>query len=221
MNYLFSFSISLIGLLFLIINTILFVRNKTIYSKVSKYFLAYLVALTFIEIACHVIGFLSPNSNLFISHFYFLFQFLFLSLLFYQLFKNKFIKKGIVLILILQLTILFFIYSSNPQLFWGFNIYEIVSCSSILVIYALLYIFMNFEKEHKYFNFSVGLILYLICSISIFTSGNLEMVLWEKPYIDIWIFNSIFYILFQYMIFREYKFFTKKSTSTLEVKLRL
>jgi hypothetical protein len=220
MNYLFSFSISLLGLLFLIINTFLFVRNKAIHSKVSKFFIAYLVTLSVIEIACHVIGFLSPNSNFFISHFYFLFQFVFLSLLYYQLFQNKLIKKSIVFILILQLAVLLFIYSSNPQLFWNFNIYEIVSCSSILVMYALLYIFMNFENEHNYFNFSVGLILYLICSISIFTSSNLEMVLWEDPFIDIWIFNSIFYILFQYMIFREYKFFTKKKTTTHEVKLR-
>ncbi|TYA52495.1 hypothetical protein [Formosa maritima] len=183
--------------------------------------MAYLVALTVIEIACHAIGFLSPNSNLFISHFYFVFQFVFLSILFYQLFENKTIKRTIVLILALQLAVLSMIYFSNPQLFWEFNFYEIVSCSSILVIYALLFIIKNFEKEHKYFNFSVGLILYLICSISIFTSGNLRMVLWEDPFIDIWIFNSIFYIIFQYMIFREYIYFTKVNNKSLEDKLLL
>ncbi len=218
MNFIFSFSISMIGLLFLIINTFLFVKNKAIHGKVSKIFLSYLVALSVIEIACHAIGYLSPNSNLFISHFYFVFQFVFLSFLYFKLFENKIIKKSIIIILILQLTVLISMYYSNPKLFWGFNFYEIVSCSSILVIYALLFIFKNFEKEHKYFNFSLGLILYLICSISIFMSGNLEMVLWEDPFIDIWIFNSIFYILFQYMIFREYKFFTKNSNATLEVK---
>ena len=211
MDYLFSFSISALGLLFLVINMLLFIKNKAIHKKVSKIFLSYLVALTFIEILCHIIGFLSPNSNQFISHFYFIFQFVFLSLLYYQLLDNKMIKRSILLILGLQSIILFSIYASNFQLFWEFNIYEIVSCSSILVIYALLFIFQNFEKEHKYFNFSVGLILYLICSISIFTSGNMEMVLWEKPFIDIWIFNSIFYILFQYLIFREYKFFTRRT----------
>ena len=133
------------------------------------------------------------------------------------LFKTKMIKKSIIFILILQLTVLIAMYYFNPQLFWGFNIYEIVSCSSILGIYALVYIFKNFEKEHKYFNFSIGLILYLSCSVTIFMSGNLELVLWEDPYIDIWIFNSIFYILFQYMIFREYKYFIKTKNIALEL----
>ncbi|WP_188467060.1 hypothetical protein [Bizionia arctica] len=131
------------------------------------------------------------------------------------------IKKAILVILVLQLLILSWIYFSDFQLFWDFNLYEIVSCSSILVLYALLFIFRNFEKEHKYFNFSVGLILYLICSVSIFTSGNMELVLWEEPFVDIWIFNSIFYILFQYMIYREYKFLTKTNNTVLEAKLRL
>ncbi|WP_338730918.1 hypothetical protein [Mangrovimonas cancribranchiae] len=123
-------------------------------------------------------------------------------------------KSIIITVLILQLIILGYMYGTNFQLFWEFNIYEIVSCSLILVAYAIMFIFKNFESEHKYFNFSIGLILYLMCSISIFTSGNLEMVLLDKPYIDIWIFNSIFYIIFQYMVFREYKFFKGLKTIT-------
>ena len=55
--------------------------------------------------------------------------------------------------------------------------------------------------------------LYLSCSIAIFLSGNLELVLIEKPYIDIWVFNSIFYIVFQIFIFREYLFLKRKIKS--------
>ena len=46
--------------------------------------------------------------------------------------------------------------------------------------------------------------------MSIFLNGNLEFVLIENPHIDIWIFNTIFYIVFQFMIFREYAFFNSK-----------
>jgi len=170
-----------------------------------------LLLLSIIETSCNIIGFLKPNANLFISHFYFVFQFTCLSCLYYQLFKDKIIKSIIVCVYIVQLLVLIWTYYSDFQLFWNFNVYEIVSCSVILVIYAVLFLLKNLEKEHMYFNFSIGLILYLSCSIAIFLSGNLELVLYENPYIDIWVFNSLFYIIFQFFVYREYLFVKKKS----------
>lgn len=207
----FQLIFSLLGLMFLFVNTILFISNKAIRPLVSKTFLFYLASLCIVEIFCNIIGVLYPNNNLFLSHFFFIFQFVFLSVLYYQLFKSKIIKKGIVLIFILQTTILSYTYFTGYADFWNFNNYEIVSCSIALILYAILFIFSNIEKEHLYFHFSIGLILYLISSISIFTSGNLELVLCENPYIDIWIFNTLFYIIFQYMTFKEYKNFVAMS----------
>ena len=209
-KYLFSFGISLLGLLFLFFNTFLFIRKKEIHKDVSKVFLIYLVSLCLIELSCHIIGFLKPNANFFISHFYFIFQFTFLSYLYYTLFESKFFKKAIVIVYISQIFILAYMYASDTSLFWKFNEYEIISTSFILVFYALYFIYKEMDKVHYYYNFSIGLILYLLCSISIFLYGNLELVLIEDPYIDIWIFNTIFYIIFQFMIFREYAFFTSK-----------
>ena len=62
-KYLFSFVISLLGLFFLVFNTILFLRNSQIKKQISKVFLIYLVTLSIIEVACHVIGILKPNAN--------------------------------------------------------------------------------------------------------------------------------------------------------------
>lgn len=210
MNLLFGFLVSLIGLAFLLCNTFLFVTNSNMRKKVYSIFLIYLIALSTIEIACHIIGYLHPNLNLFISHFYFIFQFAFLSALFYKLFKEKIWKQLIVVIFGLQILILGWMYVANPELFWTFNIYEIVSTSIILVVYALSFIIKNLDVQHNYFNFSIGLILYLCCSITIFLFGNLDLVLYENPYIDIWIFNSVFYIIFQSMVFREYLFLKKQ-----------
>ncbi len=210
MNLMLGFLFSLVGLFFLIINTFLFITNKDVNKKVYKIFLAYLIALSIIEITCHIIGFLHPNLNLFISHFYFVFQFSFLSSLFYKLFKEKIMKQLIVTIFVIEILILAGMYYFNNQLFWTFNIYEIVSTSAILVGYAFVFIFKNFETQHNYFNFSIGLILYLCCSITIFLFGNLDLVLYEDPYIDIWIFNTLFYIIFQYLVYREYLFFKNK-----------
>lgn len=209
------YSISVFGLLFLIANTLLFATNREIKKKVSNVFIWYLILLSVIEVCCHIIGVLKPNSNFFISHFYFGFQFIVLSILYYNLIENKLFRKMNIFILVLQTTYLLVTYLTNNDLFWVFNTYEIVSTSIILIAYSLYFIFLNLELKHKYFNFSIGLILYLSCSIAIFLSGNLELVLWEKPYIDIWIFNSLFYIIFQCFVFREYLYFRNKNTETI------
>jgi hypothetical protein len=211
MKFLLVSSVSFIGLFFLIFNAIIFNVNKIVRESVSKIFLWYLISLSIIEICCHAVGILFPNSNFFISHFYFGFQMIFLSVLYFKLISNKLMQKLIVAIAIVQFSYLILVYLNNHELFWIFNSYEIISSSLILVIYAIYFIFINIELEHKYYNFSIGLIIYLACSIPIFLSGKLELVLCENPYIDIWIFNSLFYILFQYFIFREYLFIKKKT----------
>jgi hypothetical protein len=213
MNDILGFSLSLVGLFFLIFNTILFLTNKNVRVKTKKTFLWYLFSLCIIEIACHVIGFLSFGNNFFISHFYFYFQLIYISLLYKDLIANQTIKKIILIVLVFQTLILAGMYFKNPNSFWEFNVYEIISISLILIIYALYYIFSNLSKEHNYFNFSIGLVLYLACSITIFSSGNLELVLCKEPFIDIWIFNVIFYIIFQVFILKE--FLSLKSKNNL------
>lgn len=204
MNDIIGFSLSLVGLFFLICNTILFFTYKKVREKTKKIFLWYLFSLCIVEITCHVIGFLSFGNNFFISHFYFYFQLIFISLLYKDLIPNQIIKKIILIVLVLQTIILAGMYFNNPNSFWQFNVYEIISISLILIIYALYYIFSNLSTEHNYFNYSIGLVLYLACSITIFSSGNLELVLCKEPFIDIWIFNVIFYIIFQIFILKEF-----------------
>ncbi len=200
------FSLSLSGLLFLIFNTFLFFTNKKVRNKTGKTFLWYLVSLCVVEITCHIIGFLSYGNNFFISHFYFYFQLLYLSLLYRKLISNNLIQFIVLALLLIQTIVLGFMYGTDPNSFWQFNNYEIISISLILIAYALYYIFSNLSTEHRYFNFSIGLILYFACSVAIFSVGNLELVLCKDPYIDIWIFNVIFYIIFQIFIFKEYRF---------------
>lgn len=211
MKFLLVYSVSFIGLFFLIFNAFIFNSNKRVRSNFSKFFLWYLIALVVVEVSCHAVGVLFPNSNLFISHFYFGFQLVFLSALYYHLITNNLIRKLIIIIAIAQISYLTYVYLNNNELFFTFNTYEIVSSSFLLIVYAVYFIFNNIELEHKYYNFSIGLILYLACSIVIFLSGKLELVICEKPYIDIWFFNSLFYILFQYFILREFLFMKKQS----------
>ena len=88
--------------------------------------------------------------------------------------------------------------------------FEIVSTSLLLVIYALRHLYKTLGEEKQYMYLMTGLIMYLICSCLIFLSGNYELVFIEDPYIDIWIFNSIFYIVYQALIFTEWNYIRKK-----------
>jgi hypothetical protein len=207
-DYYIVFSISIISLLFLMVNSILFLSKNKKKNAIYKMLTLYLVAMAIVESVCNYIGFFKPGNNIFVSHIYFNAQFLFLSVLFYRLFTNSFLKRIIIINIIVVWGCLSYQYIANPSLFWNFNLFEILTISFILIVYALINLW-NCLDEKKYYYFSIGLIMYLLCSSIIFMSGNLDLVFVEKPYIDIWIFNSLLYIVYQLLILKEWKIITK------------
>lgn len=209
----FSLVISLLGLLFLLINAILFFTTFKNRNLLYKIITIYLILLFIVESCCNYIGFLYPNNNLFLSHYYFIFQFLFLSLFFYNLFKNPILKNLVVVFLVLETVALIQQYLKTPAIYWKFNLFEIASTSVLLLLYAVIYLIINFKiTKHPYFFFCSGLIIYLSSSAIIFLSGNTDLVLFTKPiYFDVWIFNSLFYLVYQYLIYREWKELNRKS----------
>lgn len=201
-----SFFISIIGLLFLFLNSVLFVVSRKGKNKVYQYVTLYLLVQFIIELSCNVIGILKPNENFFISHYAFVIQFVLLSLFFKQVFKNAFLKKLVLLNSIVVLLILSFQYYRNPNLYWSFNYFEIGITSILLVLYAVVYFYENLKETYNYFYFCLGLVFYLTSSCLIFLTGNTELVFFTEPfYFDIWIFNSIFFILYQALIYQEWR----------------
>lgn len=204
-NLLFGFCISLIGLAFLVINSILFLFNIKQGNKPYKIFTLYLCFLSIEEIACNYIGFTQIMSNTFLAHINFNIQLLFLSILFYHLFTNTALKKTIIwiyIIIVLGLTVQFI---NNPELFWQFNVPEIAVISIVLICYGLIHIYNSIGESKNYFYFAIGLVMFLLCSTVIYMSGKYELVFWHSPLIDIWIFNSLFFIVFQYFILKEWQ----------------
>lgn len=209
-DYILVYSISLIGLCFLLFNTIYsFVLKNKIKKTTFSLFSVYLLSLFIIETFCHVLGISKPGSNYFISHFYFNCQFIIISIFFIILFKNE--KKPRLFIYIISSIVLFIIamtYMFNYFSFWEFNLVEICLTSFVIFAYILYYFKLTISKENVEFtSFFTGLAIYLISSSLIFITGNVELVLLEKPFIDIWILNSLVYLLFQYFIFKELKYF--------------
>lgn len=214
-NYLLGFSISLLGLFFLLFNTIYGLKIKKEIAQTSfVFFISYVAIMLIIEIFCHVLGFLKPSSNIFISHFYFNLQFILVSAFFIFLFqKSKEIQRRILLISAVVFCIVIGSYLTEYFSFWKFNLLEIGLTSLVLVSYIFFYFYVNLERKNvPFYNFFAGLAVYLLSSCLIFLTGNVELVFVEEPLIDIWVFNSILYILFQYFIFKELKNFKVKKS---------
>lgn len=211
-NYLLGFSISLIGLFFLLFNTIYgFKIKKNIRQTSFGFFISYLLIMFVIETFCHAIGILKSGSNIFISHFYFNFQFILVSAFFVFLFRNsKEIQKVIILISTFIFCMIISSYLTGYFSFWEFNLLEIGLTSLTLVSYIIFYFYINFEINNvPFYNFFGGLAVYLLSSSLIFLTGNVELVFIDEPLIDIWVLNSILYIIFQFFIFKELKDFKK------------
>ena len=210
---LFPFLVSLVGLFFLLINSICFYRTRK--NKDVRYLIimVYLILLFVEELCCNIIGFIYPGSNFFLSHYYFIFQFISLSLFFYSLLSNALLKKMVLVFLVLVLMLLSVQYYNTPDLYWRFNLLEIGITSGLLIFYALIFLIQNFKsRKPDYLYFCNGLIIYLVSSLSIFLSGNTDSVIFEEPFLlDFWFFNSLFYILYQFLIFREWKILRYKS----------
>lgn len=204
-KYTLLITVQLIGIFLLFVNVILFFFKFNISSRVHKLITFYLLGLFILETACTTIGLIEFNSNIFLSHISFIFQFIFLSIIFYNLISDKLLKKIILINVPFVSIILFFQYLNNPALFWRFNLFEILIISFILIVYSLLHLFLEIGNERNYSLFITGLLLYLLCTIFVFLCGNLQLVFCEDPYIDLWIFNSVFYIVFQVFIFKEWK----------------
>lgn len=212
--YFFGFALSIFSLLLLLTNAILFLSKvKKINNQTYKYVAIYLSVLFVVELFCNVIGYLYPAQNLHLSHFYFNAQFILLSIVFYRLFSNRTLKKTVIINYIVVTLVIIGMYVYNNDSFWGFNLFEIAATSALLIIYALIHLNNTLGTKKTYFYLALGLILYLLCSSLIFLFGNYELVFIKDPYIDIWVFNTLFYIIYQVLIFTEWRYINKNGLS--------
>ena len=72
------------GYFFLILNTLAFILSYNEEDKALEYFILYLILCLFIQIFANILGDLKQN-NLFLSHVFFIGQFVFLSFFFYNI----------------------------------------------------------------------------------------------------------------------------------------
>ena len=192
-----------LGYFLLILNFCLYTGSFSYKSKASLYFWFYLLFTLVVQIYSE---FLASRGfdNLFLSHYYFIIQFICLSLFYREILPSIF-TKPIKATLIVILVILTAQYLIDYSLYRVFNLMEVVITSLPIIIYSFVFFSYNINNKTRFIYINIGVFVYLLCSTLLFTSGNLMVKL--DPLINqiVWMVNAGLYILFQVLIFIEWR----------------
>ncbi|WKL44772.1 hypothetical protein [Flavobacterium sp. ZE23DGlu08] len=203
-----------IGYLILFFNLILFIKGFANQGKAYKIFTWYLGVVFTIQIISNIFMRMNTN-NLFLSHFYFIGQFILLSFFYITVLKEEFQKKLVKAGLVIGLLALSIQYAYDTSLFFKFNLFEIFITSFLLIIYATIHFYNMLNEKKEFYYVNVGLLIYLLGSTILFLVGNLTAILSPKMSLFTWILNALLIIINQFFILIEWKkSFYKKEINT-------
>lgn len=198
-----------VGYVLLFVNLLLSVSLFRRGGRAIRIFTAYLLVIFSIQIAAQVMN-LQGIANLFLSHFYFIGQFLFLSAFYYQILPLRPQRLTILGGLALCGLALGTQYYLSPELFWRFNLFEIFITSFLTIIYAAFHFYNMLDSERRFYHINTGIMTYLFGSTVLFLAGNLVASLSSELNTLTWIFNSLLYIIYQIFVICELWPLTKR-----------
>ncbi len=202
------------GHAFLLINALLYIKSYRKNSVAFNIYTFYLSFILIIQLITSYKGYFKEN-NIYLSHYYFIGQFVLLSLLFKKILKKRVLQKVITIILIFTLIALSVFYIIYPSSYYQFNIFEILLTSIPLILFCFLFFIQTIDGSDKKFIYIIsGFFLYVLCSTLLFSAGNLE----KDTRNIIWWTNSILYLVYQLLIFVEWYKHLKKPIKKLPVK---
>ncbi len=199
------------GYFLLGLNLILFLSK--INKKRPKSFLIFTFYLLVIALIQYYSSFLSGKgeNNLFLSHVYFISQFVILSFFFLEILESTFQKRVVQISIPLCLFILGIQYYSDYELFYKFNLFEIFITSFLVIIFSMFHFYNILNESKKYYFINAGILLYLFGSTVLFISGNLIATFEISSSEIVWMLNSFLYIVYQIFILVEWwKMFLQK-----------
>ncbi len=181
-----------------IILAVLYAIRFSKFGKTYKIFTCYLVFIAIIQILLMIYSYYKEN-NLFLFSYYFIGQFLFMSLFYFNLLKKKWIYlvTGIVMVgLLIQ-------YIFSPASFTSYNSLGVSITQSVIVVYALLYYHKSLSGDAKFLYINTGIFLYFISSILFFSSLNLisKLQLPKETQLYIGLVNDFLYFIYLLLIF--------------------
>ena len=198
--------LSNVALIILIINVILYLIGFSRNGKAYKVFSMYLLSMSIIQIAVVVLAYKNKNNH-FLSTYYLFLQFITLSFLFFQLFKNvNRTKRSIVAYVssavVCGLAIQYLIY---PAQYYTFNSVGFFITSMLLIVYAVLYLYELLSQKLPFYYVTIGIFIYLISSALIFASAASLVTFTDVLSQYIWQVNAVLFILYQLLILWEWK----------------
>ncbi len=168
-----------------------FARN----SKAYKFLTAYLVFICIIQVLSFYLVRVKSENNLFLSHYYYVSQFITLSLFYYYLLRQKWILwvLGIVFVY------LGYQYINDPGLYFKYNSLGIALTQTVLVLFALWYLYQSISVKNEFILVNIGMFIYLLSSVIIFAFGNLVFDIEVPRYVSRFLndLNAVFYLLLQ------------------------
>lgn len=199
-----------IGCFLLFINFLLFCLKYKKHGRAYKIFTIYLLIILAVQLPSFFLKNLQIN-NLFLSHFYFLGQFVSLSLFYKSLFTNTLQKRIINIGFVCCFVILGIQYSLDTSLIFKFNLFEIFLTSFLLIIYSVFHFYNMLSDKKEFYYINIGIMLYLFGSTILFFVGNLTALMSAEMSKITWITNAFLYVVYQLFIaFEWFKSFSKK-----------
>jgi hypothetical protein len=201
-----------IGYLLLGINFILFAIKLNKKRPRSVYiFTFYLLVMIVIQFFTNYLSNIGQN-NLYLSHYYFIFQFILLSLFYLEIINNSYQRKIIKIAIPFCLVVLGIQYFFNNDLYEKFNLLEIFITSFLIIIFSMFHFYNILNEKKRYYYLNTGILLYLFGSTVLFMSGNLISRLDLALSKIVWILNLLLYIVYQIFILLEWReIFIKKT----------
>lgn len=138
------------------------------HGKAYKIFTIYLIGVLSIDYVSSNLYSWFRIYNVFMHHFYELFQFVILSYFFSLLLKTKAQLFTVYILLIVLPIFLLSRYLINPNLFFEYNLFETYLITMPLIIYSSMHLYNNLGEKSEFYYGNVGLLFYLFTSTFIF-----------------------------------------------------
>lgn len=200
-----------LAIVLLFVNVIVYSmsHHRKTATVAHKFILVYLVISLLTSVISEYLYY-KKEYNLFLTHFFFISQFVLLSLFYLELLKKKqhFLIKGVLVVVLLVLSIKYIL---DPEIFHKYNTLEIFLTSLPIIVYSIIYLYNSLVGNTAYMYINAAVLIYLSTSTLIFFLGNYLTVLDQAAAKGIWILLKIMYIVYLSLIFLEWRFSLYKS----------
>ena len=203
-------TVSTLSTVLLLINCILYFKSFGKQNKAFKVLCYYLIYSLLIQILTITLNRLKIP-NLFLSHKYFIGQFLFLSIFYQNVLVLERHKKLIRFFIFFTLLAVGTIFYLDPSSYFKFNLLEVIIVSIPIIIFSVLYFIQSMNNTKSFIYINSGIFIYLVASTFLFSAGNFINSSQSTLKNNVWALNAMIYLSYQVLIFIEwYQHFRKR-----------